>query len=220
MLVQAVGSSIQITYQTKAATFTPDQLMRALKEREYVATLAQATDKRNPNAPPIPIPAFSKENVNIFFYSDQKMFVVQILNTLDLTSLLEDLKPILVKLNMTESVIAVITFTCRTAILSSKKDPQKNLTGLINSKFLDGINSQVNQNLKVGSIRFITEMQEGQDQSLELLLEPLDADPKKEHYSFVMVYKTSDMKKFNDFIGKFGQDMISSIVEQVERANV
>jgi hypothetical protein len=193
--------------------------MKALREREYVATLAQATDKRNPNAPPIPIPAFSKENVNIFFYSDQKMFVVQILNTIDLTSLLEDLKPILVKLNMTEDVIAVITLTCRTSILSSRNEPQRNLTSLLNSKFLDGVNSTMNQNLQVGSIRFMTEKQEGQDQSLELLLEPLDADPKKE-YSFVMVYKASEMKKFNDFVDKFGQDMITSIIEQMERTNV
>lgn len=194
--------------------------MRALRDREYVALQGHATDKRNPNAPPVPIPAFSKENVNIFFYPSQNMFVVQVLNTIDITNLLEDLKPILINLNMTEYVIANITFTCKTAILSSRNDPQKNLTGLINSKFLDGINSMVDQSLKVGSIRLLTESQYGQDQSLELLLEPLDADPKKE-YSFVMVYKTSDMKKFNDFVNnKFGQKMISSIVEQAERVNV
>jgi hypothetical protein len=104
---------------------------------------SHAIDKRNPNAPPIPIPAFSKENVNIFFYPSQNMFVVQVLNTIDITDLLEDPKPILINLNMTENVIANITFTCKTAILSSRNEPQENLTSLISSKFLDGVNSMV-----------------------------------------------------------------------------
>jgi hypothetical protein len=37
MSIQAIGSSIQITYQIKAPTFTGEQLMRALRDREYVA---------------------------------------------------------------------------------------------------------------------------------------------------------------------------------------
>lgn len=123
MSIQAVGSSIQITYKTKAPTFTPEQLMRALKEKQYVAMQGQATDNRNRAASPIIIPAFSKENVNIFYYPNETLFVVQILNTIDLTNVLKDLKPILIHLNMTENVMANITFNCRASSYHQKMNP-------------------------------------------------------------------------------------------------
>lgn len=217
MSIQSVGSNVQIIYQTKFPTFTPDQLMKALKEKEYTPMQGQAADLKNPDAPPITIPAFSKENVNVLYNPNQNQLVVQIINTIDLSRVLQDLKPILVSLNITEDVMAKITFNCKTSVWSSN-EPLKTLTALVNSNFLKGINGIVGHELKVATFRLITEPQPDGD-NIQIVLEPLASNLKKQYF-FNMAYQTMDMRRFNEFISGFGQNMILSVIKQVQEVNV
>lgn len=213
-----IGSQIELVFQTTFSTFTPDQLMKSLKERDYTVTQGTATDRRNPNAPPIIIPAFSKDNISVLFNPAQTQLVFQILNTVDISKILKEvIQPILISLKIIESVIASISFSCTTSV-PSVGEPQKNMTNLFKMEFLNSIKNMMEAELKPSSIRLTTEIQPGND-LLQVLLEPLSTNP-HDQYFLNISFKTMKEKNFNNFIGRFGSKMIEEIIKEVQGHSV
>lgn len=224
MSVKSIGSRIQLAYQVNFPTFTPDQFTKVLKEKGFQMTPSQAI---TPQGQPTQLNLFSKGNLIIFFAPSpqnptQRQIIFQVLNRVNLKSLNgdtspnEDISSILLGLNIREDVVSTITFTCTTradAII----DPMKGLTNGIKPELLKKINEAFSTKLNVTSLRLGTtspsNLKEGKGFT-QLILEPLGNDPTKQFFVNV-TFQTSDMKKFDDFINGFGEDVILSMIEAI-----
>jgi hypothetical protein len=210
---RAVGSHIQLIFQTQFPTFTPDQFSKALKDKNYIMVQSQVSNPQNPQAPPILVQIFSKENVNVFLVQNLNQIVFQILNTVSLETIYQEISRILLSLNVLDDIIRNIGFNFTTKS-PAKTEPQKNLTSLVKNNFLKGIAKSLGTELGVFSIRLATAFPL-EKEGLQVILEPLGASPKDEYYLNV-IYQTTKMDDFNDFIGRFGEDMVREIIKEVE----
>ncbi|MFQ5821800.1 MAG: hypothetical protein ACE5I5_17575 [Candidatus Heimdallarchaeota archaeon] len=210
---KAVGSHIQLIFQTKFPTFTPDQFSKALKDKNYIMVQSQISNPQNPQAPPIRVQIFSKENVNVFLVQNKNQIVFQILNTVNLKTIYQEISRILLSLNVLADIILNIGFNFTTKS-PAKTEPQKNLTSLVKGSFLKGIAESVGTNLRVFSIRLATAFPLGKE-GLQVILEPLGTSPRDEYYLNI-IYQTTKMDEFNVFVGNFGEDMIQEIIKEVE----
>lgn len=222
MSARSVGSQIQLVYQVRFLTFTPDQFTQVLKSKGFGAALTQMT---NPQGQIIQLPLYSKGNLIVFFVQvpqtpppPQIQIIFQALNTVSLASAVsggsspnQDIVDILMGLNVVEDVISQATLTCTTRA-QSKTDPTKCLTDDIKPELLDKVKKTLGSDLNVTLLRLGTAfpLQKG----VELILQPLPSDPTKE-FSVNVIYQTSDMREFEDFISEFGEDKIQSIIEAI-----
>ena len=218
MSSQAVGSQIQLFFQVKFPTFTPDQFSQTLKAKGFNMTPAQAL---SPQGQPIQVQVFSKGNLIVFFTANpqnptQNQIVFQALNTVSLTSAprsgdspIQDITDILKGLNIVEDVISLIGFNCTTRATSTI-DPTKGLTSGIKPELLEKIKKALESDVNVTSLRLGTAhpLQKG----IQLTLEPLATDPTKQFFVNV-IFQTSDMKEFDGFIRRFGEDVVRTIIE-------
>lgn len=223
MSSRSVGSQVQLVYQVRFLTFTPDQFTQVLKSKGFGVTLTQMT---NPQGQTIQLPLYSKGNLIVFFVQvpqipppPQIQIIFQALNTVSLASAVsggsspnQDIVDILMGLNVVEDVISQATLTCTTRA-QSKINPTKCLTDNIKPELLDKVKKTLGSNMNVTLLRLGTAfpLQKG----VELVLQPLPSDPTKE-FSVTVIYQTSDMREFEDFISEFVEDKIQSIIEAIE----
>ena len=210
----AVGSQINIICQTKFLTFTPDQFMKALREKNFIKVQSQLSDPANPAAPPLSVPMFSKDNVNVIYLQNRRRIVFQILNTVNLKEIYAELKKIMLLLNIVSDAIRHISFVCNTRP-KARTEPQKNLTSLVKPDLLKGIKKSLGTELAVSSIRLGSSFPLERE-GLQVTLEPLGTSP-KDQYFLNIAFRTSDMGEFDRFIGSFGESMIREIVKEVEQ---
>lgn len=211
---KAIGSNIQMVFQTKFPTFTPDQFGKALKDKNYIVVQSQITNPQNPQAPPIPIQIFSKENVNVFLIQNKNEVVFQVLNTVNLETIYQEISRILVSLNVLADIVLSIRFNFQTKSKATTP-PQENLTSLVKHEFLEGIKKSLGKNLQVYTIRLATEFPLGKE-GMQVVLEPLAANPKDDYYLNI-TYQTTDLNDFNGFVLSFGEEMIQKIIDEVEK---
>lgn len=85
----------------------------------------------------------------------------------------------------------------------------KGLTTGVKPELLEKITKALGYDLNVTSLRLGTvfPLREG----IQLTVEPLGSDPTKEFYVNV-IFQTRDMKEFDKFIKKFGEDIIENII--------
>jgi hypothetical protein len=210
---RSIGSNIQIVFQTKFPTFTPDQFGKALKDKKYMVVQSQISDPQNPQAPPIAIQVFSKDNVNVFLVQNRNEIVFQVLNTVNLEKIYPEISRILISLNVLSDIILGIRFNFTTKS-KAKTPPRDNLTSLVKKEFLEGITKSLGKKLEVFTIRLATEFPLGQE-GMQVVLEPLATSPKDEYYLNI-AYQTKDLNGFNRFVRKFGEEMIQKIITEVE----
>jgi len=216
MSARSMGSQIQLVFQVKFPTFTPDQFNQALKAKDFLLTPSQAI---SPQGQPVQVQMFSKGNLLVFFVPSpqnppQFQIVFQALNTVSLAYapsggvLLQDIMDILKGLNIVEDVVSLITFNCNTRAPATI-DPMKGLTTGVKPELLEKITKALGYDLNVTSLRLGTvfPLREG----IQLTVEPLGSDPTKEFYVNV-IFQTRDMKEFDKFIKKFGEDIIENII--------
>lgn len=211
---RAVGSYVQLLFRTKFPTFTPDQFVKALKDRKYSSVQGQVSNPQNPQAPPIAVTLFSKGNINIYLIPNLNQVVLQILNTVNLQSAYEEISKILFELNIIKDIVSDIVFNCTTKA-PTKIEPKKNLTSLVNTDFLQGIAKEFKEDLGVVSIRLATTFPLERD-GLQVILEPLGTSPKSDYYLNI-IYRTSDMDKFDAFVRNFGDSVIQGIIGEAEK---
>jgi len=220
MSIKSTGSQITLVYQVKFLTFTPDQFNQVLKEKGFTMTPSQVT---NPLGQIAQIQLFSKGNLVVFFAQNpqnptQTQIIFQALNTVSLTSALsggtspnQNIMDILMGLNIVEDVVSQVAFNCTTRV-AVELDPTKILTSGIRPALLEKITKALGSSLNVTSLRLGTAhpLQKG----MQLTLEPLVSNPTKELFVNV-VFQTSDMAEFNEFIRGFGEDAIRSTIEAI-----
>jgi hypothetical protein len=212
-LYNPVGSQVQLIFQTRFPTFTADQFTRALKDKAYVVTQGQVNLPQNAGA--ITTNIFSKGNMNVFIFPPANQIFFQLLNTINPHDAIDDeIKPILVSLNIVEDAISSIILTCTTAVSATSEEPQKALTGIIKEDFLKRIDTIVNKNMGAVSIRLATSFPLEKEGGLQVVIEPLGTNPKKSYY-VNLAYITANMREFNEFISIFNDKMILDIIESV-----
>lgn len=209
----AIGTQVLLVFQTKFPTFTHDQFSNALKERKFSVAPAQIPNLQDPKLGFRSVHLFSKGNVSIFLDLSQHRINFQILNMVDLSEIYEDIKSILLALNVTSNIVSNIVFNCTTSIRTDVK-PQEKLTTLVDSKLLKTITDGLGVGFDVISIRLATEFPLGREGS-QIIIEPLGSFP-DDHYYLNFLYQTTDMNKFNEFISDFGKDTIQMILNAVE----
>lgn len=211
---KSVGSHVQLVFRTKFPTFTPDQFGKALKERAYSMVQGQVANPQNPQAPPIAVQLYSKGNINVFLLQQLNQIVFEVLNTVNLQPVYEEIKKLLFSLNIVSDAILITILNCSTRA-KTKTEPQKNLTSLVNRGFLEGITKNLGEKLGVFSIRLATTFPLTKE-GLQIVLEPLGTSPKNEYYLNI-TYRTPDMNKLNEFVERFGEDLINEIIGEVEK---
>ena len=218
MSTLAIGTQVQLVFQTQFLTFTPDQFSKALTERKYLEVRTQIANPLNPQAP-ISVQSFSKENVTVLLPPpippNPNPIVFQILNTINLEQKYKEVKDILIALNIFPEIISNSSFRCTTRT-QSKTNPQDRLTSLVDSTFLKKISKNLSTNLKVFSIRFVTVFPLEREGGCQVIIEPLATNPNKEYY-LEIIYVTTKINEFDRFISEFGSDMIQRIMEETEK---
>ncbi|MFI5405340.1 MAG: hypothetical protein ACHQ1D_02375 [Nitrososphaerales archaeon] len=208
----AVGSYVQLTFQTKFPTFTPDQFMASLKDKNYSMTQGTAN---LPSGQMITTQIFSKQNLSVFISPSTNQIFFQILNTINPQEIIEkEIKNILVYLNIVEEVLLSVMFTFNTSV-PSKGDPHSNLTSLLDQKFRKHCKDILQNSLGVTSLRLASSFPIEKD-GLQLIVEPLGTDPKHRYY-LNLTYVTDKMHKFNDFIDKFGERMVLELMDGIDK---
>ena len=213
---RSIGSQIQLVFQAKFPTFTADQFHKSLKNEKYIDVRQAISNPQDPQAAPRTVQMFSKDNVNVFLSSIPNTIVFQILNIVNLKEIYKEITKILLSLNIYPDIISRASLNCNTRSVA-KTEPKKNLTSLIEKDFLKGISANLGRKLEVSSIRLSTAFPLGIEEGLQVLLEPLGTSPKDEYYLNI-IYQTPDIKKFDTFIKKFGDDTIQEIIKEVEKS--
>ena len=208
-----VGTQVNLLFRARFLTFTPDQFNNAFKEQGYFMSQGQANPSLNPAAKPIPALIFSKGNLAVTYNQNQNTIIFQILNTLDLDNLYDhDITPLLAKLNFVESSTSMMSLECHTQ-LTTTSTPMSTLTSLVNSDYINGLNKILGEEkLGVTAIRLSTKYPLLND-GMQIVLEPLGNDPERSYYLNI-IYRTSEMSKFNDFVRIFGATMIEKIAKE------
>jgi len=220
MSVISIGSQIQLVYQVDFLTFTPERFTQVLKEKGFQMTPTQVITPQGP----IQTQLFSKGNLMISFAQNpqnpnQFQIVFQILNTINLISAFsgstspdQDIRTILIGLNVVDDVVSQITFNCTTRA-DATVEPIKGLTAGIKPELLEEIkkafaSSQFGPSLNVTSLRLGTAfpLRKG----IQLILEPWGNDPTK--FWINLIFQTKDMSEFNEFIRGFGESTIQSLL--------
>ena len=97
------------------------------------------------------------------------------------------------------------------------KSPERSLTSLVNSKFVDGLGStSLDTDVGITSLRMTSRKNGGDGDSLSVTLEPLESNPTGS-YHMVVIYRSRQSDKFNEFVKYFGSDMIENIIKEVEK---
>jgi len=210
-MASAIGSQVKLVFRTKFPTFTPDQFNKALRDKKYTMVPAQIPNPQNPQAS-ITVQTFSKENMNIYLAPNNQI-VFQILNTRNLHEIYQEVEGILVSLNVYSPAILDIIFNSTTNF-EAKVEPQKRLTSLVEARFLQGIEKNFGVKLGVFSIRLATTFPLARE-GIQVILEPMGTSPKNEYYLNI-TYRTANMEKFNQFVRKFGNEMIRETIREAE----
>jgi hypothetical protein len=212
----AIGTQVQLLFQTQFLTFTPDQFGKALKDRSFLEVRSQMPNPANPQMP-ISIQSFSKDNMTVMLLPpnppDQSPIVLfQVLNTINLEQKYKEIKEILVSLNIYPEIIASSRFKCTTRT-KAKTNPKDRLTSLVEPTFLKKMSENLSKELKVFSIRFASDIPLGREGGCQVIIEPLATNPNAEYYVEIS-YIALDIGEFDKFISEFGSDMIKRIMEE------
>jgi len=215
MNVSNVGSHVTLLFQSKYQTFTPAQFVKTFQEQGFVATKGNANISSNPLAPAVPTNIFSKDNLIVLFNPSENLIIFQIINTVDFNDIYEkEIQKILISLNFDPSSVGMLGLDAVTQV-HDVKSPIDSLTSLTNKKFIDGLNQiEIGEKMKVTSLRFTS--RDSDKESIGVTLEPLQTDPTGS-YHMIMVYRTKENDKFNEFIKLFGTNMVEKIIKEVEK---
>jgi hypothetical protein len=215
--MRILGSQIQLEFLTKFPTFTPEQFNRALKEKNYFMTQSQISIAQKSEVQPFIAPVFSKGNLSVILLQSNEL-VFQILNAEIIEKIIQDdIKEILVPLNITRDVIERIMFDCSATVMIHKGEPIKSLTNLVKKNVLEKMQEPLEPEIKlaVTSIRLTTEFPvRAQEEATEVVLEPFGSSPKNQFFLNIH-YQTPEMSKFDAFIRRFSDDMVEKIIEGV-----
>ena len=217
MSINRVGSNVNLLFQSRSVTFTPDQFTRVIQEKGFMATQGVASVSLNPNAPPVQTVYFSKDNLMVLYNPSEYLVMFQIINTLNFAEMYQnDILPILKSLNFVHEIINVMGLECNTKIITDKSTI-KSLTLLLNKDFLNEVSGELGiENLAVFTIRMSSQRQQEKTENMTVIIEPLVTDP--EHsYHFSIIYRTIDNSKFDAFINRFGEDMILKIIRASDK---
>jgi len=215
----AIGSQVQLVFRTQFLTFTADQFSKALKGTGYLEMRSQIANPQGTQAPPILMQSFSKGDVTVFLPPVQPpnlpIIIFQILNTVNLESKYEEVKKIRLALNIYPEIISNASFKCTTR-RKAKTSPLVSLTSMVDTKYIENISKNLNTELKVASLRFVTSYPLKQEGGCQVIIEPLATSAENEYYLEIS-YITTKMNQFDEFIDEFGSDMIQRIIEETER---
>jgi len=220
MSTPAIGTQVQLVFRTQFLTFTAELFNKALKEKNYLEVRGQLPNPQNPQAPPIPIQTFSKGNITVFLPLTQagspNAVVFEILNNINLEPMYkEEVKAILVALNIFPDIVSDATFNCTTRT-KAKTKPLDRLTSMIDQTFLERLSESFAKKLRVCSIRLATTLPLEREGGFQVVVEPLATNPEKEYYLNI-AYRTTKMDEFDKFISEFGSDMIQRIMEETKK---
>lgn len=209
----AIGSQIRILYQTNFPTFTPNQVSKILREKDY--TFGQSTyhDSQNPRLSQITFPMFSKDNLSIYINASQNAIGFMILNTVNLDEVYEEITTILSSLNIVSEVISNISFSLITRY-NVDHNPQTQMTALLKTEFVEGLTSALDERLSLSSINLTTSF--SSEEGLTVAFEPLISSPEN-HYFVSISYQTTEWDSFQSFIEKYRNEILSLIFGEVEK---
>lgn len=214
MSVNSVGSNVKLMFKSKYMTFTPSQFNVTFKELNYLASQGPQVQSNMPNIPPVTTTLFSKENLVVVYNPLDATLIFQILNTINFHSIYEkEIKPILIRLNLVEQAVSIRSLECTTQI-HVEQNPINMINSLVEEKFVQDMTEIVGvDSLKVATIRINTSFP-FVDEGLQIIMEPLLTDPEGTIYLHI-VFRTQETSKFNEFVNKFGTEMLERMVKEV-----
>ena len=204
-----------LIFQSQYQTFTPAQFVKTFQEHGFIQTKGNANVSANPMAPPVPTNIFSKDDLVVLYNPNENLIMFQIINTLDFNEIYDNtIQKILVSLNYNPSSVGMLGLDCVTQI-HEVKSPHNSLTSLVNPKFVEGLNGPETTNgFHVTSLRMTS--QGSGEESLSVTFEPLQTNPDAS-YQLVVVYRSKQNDKFNEFIKLFSTKMIEDLVGEIEK---
>lgn len=216
MSVNSVGSNVTLMFKSKYITFTPSQFNTTFKELNYLQSQGPLVPSNIPNTPPVPTTLYSKENLVVIYNPIEALLIFQILNTVDFQPIYEkEVIPILIRLNLVENAVSTRTLECATQI-RVENNPMDSINSLVEKKFMDGLTSIFGMEpLKAITLRINTAFPFA-DEGLQILIEPLVSDPTGTFYMHI-VFRTLETSKFNNFVSRFGTNMLEKIVEEISK---
>lgn len=205
------GSQIQIIVETQGMMFSGDNLITALKTREFQILQGNINNPIDPSTPTVMAQIYSKGPLTIFMPPPRGLtnyLIFLVMNTIDLektkigdkklNGLIEE---ILNDLSLTEETISSITFTFTTRF-APKNLPIERLTALINRDFIKKLKKiPALKSSNALSLRFGDKFPIDKE-GVNIVFEPLVTDPDKLFY-LQFIQKFRSKQKFQVLLSDF-----------------
>jgi hypothetical protein len=205
----AIGTQVELVFRTQFVTFTPEQFIRAVKERNYIEVRQQLLD---PNGQPITLQTFSKGVTTVFLPpgSPPSPIVFRIINTVNLETVYKEVSEMLMAMNIYPDIASSASFSCTTRV-KGQTHPIERLTSLADKSFVQRMSKKLGVPMKVSSVTFCSSFPLKQEGGYDVTLEPLMTNADEEYFLRIH-FLTHKMDEFNKFISEFGSDMIQKII--------
>lgn len=205
-----IGSTVIISFQTKYPTFSAADLDKTMTDFGFQRNVPPSNKEGQ-----IQQIFFSKENTTIDVDWQNYILNFRFFNRINIMQVHETIQKILLRLKIDPNSINVMGLDCRT-MAHDIGIPTVNLTSLISDQAKSRIAKVLLTDPTVFSIVFMNNTPEEED--FQIRIEPLVSNPDESFFIHIN-YKTKIHKKFDDFIGKFGEDLIKEIALSVSDNN-
>ena len=204
-----IGSTTMISFQTKYPTFSGADFERVLNE------LGFQKNQINRGVGQIQQITFTKENLTVSIDPQTYIINFQFFNTININNKYKDVQDTITRLNIDLDSMHLMGLDCRT-MAHEVGDPEDNLSSLISNSAKKNIFNLTDMAPSVYSLVLVNK--DPDDEDIQIRVEPLASNPKESFFIHIN-YKTTSHEKFNDFIGKFGEEKVRSIAESMSEKN-
>jgi len=206
----ATGSTVIISFQTKFPTFSDSDLDSVMTGLKY---------QRNPAKPERGGQSsgyfYTKDNTTVDVDWQNYILNFRFFNSLNIEHVYSDVEKTLLALKIDPKSIALMGLDCRT-MAHDVGVPSEHLTSLLSDNAKTRISKSLGFEPTVYSMVFVSK--NPVDEDLQIRIEPLVSNVNESFFIHVN-YKTSSHKKFDAFIGKFGEDTIKGIATSMSEDN-
>lgn len=199
--ISEIGASCDIGIQGKYPLFSEAHFDKTLLDDGFKRQI----DTKNNNQV-----YYRKEDIIIFTNFQQNSITLRMINTISIQTKYNEFSTLLAKLSFKPEGIALMGGAFKTFV--TDVNPQTFLSKFFNQKAQTVLADKLQ--IRPSVLSLVIANSDVTDVDMQVRLEPLNSSPKDSLY-VEFIFRTTRYEAFNEFIGKFGADFISEIINSI-----
>ncbi len=200
--VSEIGSTCDIGIQGKFPLFSEAQFDKTLSDDSFERLIDTANNNQV---------YYRKGDVIVFTNFQQNSITLRMLNTISIKTKYNEFTTLLAKLSFKPEHVALMGGSFKTFVTDGI-NPEIFLGKFFNQKAKAVLSDKLQ--IKPTFLSLVVANSDVTDVDMQVRVEPLNSSPKDSLY-LEFVFKTTKYEVFNEFIGKFGADFISEIINSI-----